>query len=444
MWAGLLPKASQRIIMTQTIALRLYGKNDLRLEMFDLPMLGDDEILADVTSNGICMSSHKAAIQGGEHKRVPANVADNPIIIDHEFAGTILEVGKTWLDKFQPGQKYSIQPAINYPGRELDAPGYSFPYTGGEATKIIIPREVLEMDCLLPYDGEDFFSASLSEPVSCIIGAFNTSYHFKAGTYVHEMGILDGGTMALLAGVGPMGLASIDYAIHGPRRPALLAVTDIDQARLDRASALFTPAHAAEHGVTLRYLNTSSGDAVSMLSDINAGKGYDDVFVYAPVTALIEQASRLLAFNGCLNFFAGPPTKDFLAAVNFYDVHYMGHHIVGSSGGNTDDMRAALDLMARGVIRPAFMITHVGGIDSAAETILTLPGISGGKKLIYTQKAMPLTAITDFPRVGETDPFFAELARITQANADVWCAEAERYLLENAPPIAGNMAGFRA
>ena len=39
-------------------------------------------------------------------------------------------------------------------------------------------------------------------------------YHTKAGSYVHEMGIKEGGKMALLASVGPMGLAAIDYAIH--------------------------------------------------------------------------------------------------------------------------------------------------------------------------------------------------------------------------------------
>ena len=96
----------------------------------------------------------------------------------------------------------------------LNAPGYSFRYIGGDATYVIIPSIVMEADCLLPYEGEAFFPASLSEPMSCIVGAFNASYHIPPGTYVHEMGIRKGGKMALLAGVGPMGLGAIDYAIH--------------------------------------------------------------------------------------------------------------------------------------------------------------------------------------------------------------------------------------
>ncbi len=423
--------------MTRTLALRLYGKNDLRLEEFDLPPIADDEILADVTSDSVCMSSYKATAQGADHKRVPQDVAANPIIIGHEFCGTLLQVGRKWAGQFKPGQKYSVQPAMSIPGRELEAPGYSFRYIGGDATKIIIPREVMEADCLLAYDGPGFFPASLSEPVSCIIGAFQTNYHYKLGEYTHTPGIVAGGAMVILAGAGPMGLGAVDYAIHGPRRPRLLVVTDIDQGRLDRAASLVTVADAQANGVDLRYVNTGTGtgDAVEALKALTGGAGFDDVFVFAPVAALIEQGSALLGFNGCLNFFAGPGKADFRATVNFYDVHYMGHHIVGSSGGNTQDMRDALALMAANKIDPAVMITHVGGLDSAAETIQTLPKIPGGKRLVYTGISMPMTALTDLASLGEGDPMCKELAALVAKHNGLWSVEAETYLLATATKI---------
>jgi threonine dehydrogenase-like Zn-dependent dehydrogenase len=416
----------------QTLALRLHGKNDLRLDTFDLPALTDSEILADITTNSICMSCHKLAIQGQEHKRVPHNLSQKPIIIGHEFCGTILEVGKKHQAKFKPGMKYSIQPALNYPGRVLEAPGYSFQYLGGNATKVIIPSEVLEQDCLLPYAGEAFYKASLSEPVSCIVGAFNTQYHWAAGSYQHINGIVEGGATIILAGAGPMGLGAIDYAVNNARkRPKLLVITDVDQTRLDRAAEIFPVAEAARQGVDLRYVNTKSGNAVEDLLAITGGKGYDDLFVFAPVAPLIEQASKIAGFNGCINFFAGPSKKEFNASVNFYDVHYSGHHIVGSSGGNTDDMREALDLMARNKINPSVMITHVGGIDAAAHAILNLPEIPGGKKLIYTNYSMPLTALDDFEKLGATNAFFCDLADITKRNHGLWSVEAEKYMLKH-------------
>jgi len=86
----------------KTKAIRLYGKEDLRLEEFELPAIKEDEILASVVSDSICMSSYKAAHQGTDHKRIPNDVAENPIIIGHEFSGEIIEVGAKWQHKFKP------------------------------------------------------------------------------------------------------------------------------------------------------------------------------------------------------------------------------------------------------------------------------------------------------------------------------------------------------
>ncbi len=419
----------------KTKAVRIYGKKDLRLDEFELPELKDDEILAHVISDSICMSSHKAAIQGADHKRVPDDIHINPTIIGHEFAGMILEVGEKWKNKFTAGQKFSIQPAMNQTG-SLNAPGYSFRYIGGDATYVIIPRIVMEADCLLPYDGDAFFPASLSEPMSCIVGAFHASYHVPPGTYVHEMGIKKGGKMAILAGVGPMGLGAIDYALHQDHKPSMLVVTDIDENRLMRASSLFTPEQAEKDGIRLIYVNTGRmNDPVRHLREITGGTGFDDVFVFAPVKPVIEQADAILGFDGCLNFFAGPTNPEFRAEFNFYNVHYAFTHIVGTSGGNTDDMRESLRLMGEGKINPAIMITHVGGLDAVVDTTLNLPGIPGGKKLIYTNISMPLVALNKLGEPGLKDKFYAGLHEIVSKNHFIWSLEAEKYLLANARPI---------
>ncbi len=419
----------------KTKAVRIYGKKDLRLEEFDLPGLKDDEILAQVVSDSICMSTYKAALQGADHKRVPDDIHINPTIIGHEFAGIIIEVGKKWQHRFKAGQKFSIQPAMNRMGT-LNAPGYSYRYIGGDATYIIIPSIIMEADCLLSYDGDAFFPASLSEPMSCIIGAFHASYHIPPGTYVHNMGIRKGGKMAILAGAGPMGLGAIDYALHQERKPALLVVTDIDDTRLSRASCIFSPEHAEKEGVQLLYVNAGKmNDPVKFLRDFTGGKGFDDVFVFTPVKSVIEQGDSILASDGCLNFFAGPTNPEFKADFNFYNVHYAFTHLVGTSGGNTEDMRESLDLMSAGMINPAIMITHVGGLDSVVDTTLNLPQISGGKKLIYTNISMPLVALYRLGDFGKKDKFYARLHEIVEGNDYIWSLEAEKYLLANAKPI---------
>jgi len=421
--------------MMKTKAVRLYGKNDLILEEFELPAIKDNEILAHIISDSLCMSSYKAAVQGANHKRVPANVADNPVIIGHEFCGEILEVGKQWQHKFKSGQKFTIQPALNYQG-SLHAPGYSFPYIGGDATYIIIPNEVMEMDCLLEYKGEAFYGGSLAEPMSCIIGAFHAAYHTTQGKYIHNMGIVKNGNMAILAGAGPMGLGVIDYALHSDRRPKLLVVTDINMVRLNRASLIHTVDEAKKGGVELKYINTNDlENPEEYLISITRGKKYNDVFVLAPVKEVVEQGDRILAEDGCLNFFAGPSDPKFSAMLNFYNVHYASAHIVGTSGGNTQDMIEALQMMEKGIINPAAMITHIGGLNSVVSTTLNLPKIPGSKKLIYTNIEMELTAISDFKKKGKTDPLFTHLAKIVEKNNGLWSIEAEKYLLKNVKSI---------
>jgi threonine dehydrogenase-like Zn-dependent dehydrogenase len=424
----------------KTKAIRIYGVNDLRLEEFELPEIKDDEILAKVVSDSICMSSHKLAMQGDKHKRIRHDLTRNPIIIGHEFCGTIEKAGKKWAGKFEPGAKFAIQPALNYPGPDgkatLWSPGYSYEYIGGDATYIIIPREVMEMNCLLDYKADNFYMGSLAEPVSCIVGAFHAQYHTQGGSYVHHMGIAEGGSLALLAGVGPMGLGAIDYAIHGPRRPARLVVTDIDDARLARAGQLLTVEEAKKNGVELRYVNTRDmGDPAAHLKGLNGDKPYDDVFVFAPVKPVLELGDRLLGYDGCLNFFAGPTDPAFSASFNFYNVHYEAHHIAGTSGGNTDDMRESLAMMAKGELNPVFMVTHIGGLNAVVRTTIDLDKIPGGKKLIYTHKKLDLTAIDDFENKGKTDPFYRKLGELCKAHKGLWNKEAEDYLLAEAPEI---------
>ena len=409
---------------------RLYGANDLRLEEFELPEIREDEILVEVISDSICMSTYKCAMLGKKHKRVPQDCDVNPVIMGHEFAGNIVKVGKKYEGQFHPGTKFTLQPALNYKGT-MWSPGYSYPFFGGDCTYCVIPQEVMELGCFLEYKGDAYFEASLAEPYSCSIGAAHAAFHTRMGVYQHDMGIKEGGKMIILAGAGPMGLGMAEYIIHCDRRPSLLVVTDINEARLEKARALFDEEDCARMGVKLIFVNTAGMENAAEYLKNLAGGGYDDVFAYAPVKSVVEMASDVLGRDGCLSFFAGPTDTKFSAELNYYDVHYNSTHVIGTTGGNTQDMIESLELTAAGRIRPAVMVTHVGGLDSARETTLNLPNIPGGKKLIYTHISMPLTAIDDFGKLGETDPRFKKLDEIVKAHKGLWCLEAERYLLDN-------------
>lgn len=415
----------------KTRAVRLYGVDDLRLEEFDLPEIKHDEILVKVVCDSICMSTYKTVKQGKKHKRVPQNIGTNPIIIGHEMAGVIVQVGSDYEGQFVPGEKFALQPALNYKG-SMASPGYSYEYFGGNTTYTIIPPEVMELGCLLHYDGKAYYEASLGEPMSCIIGGFNATYHTIPNTYTHVMGTKPGGNLIVMGGAGPMGLGAVDYALNIENKPALVVVTDISDDRIAHARRCLSEAKAKEHGVELVYMNTMNFDnPIEALMALTEGKGYDDVFVYVPIPELVEQGDKLLAKDGCMNFFAGPTNTDFAAKINLYNVHYGSTHIMGSTGGNTADLIEALEMSSRGLINPSVMLTHIGGIDACADTTIRLPEIPGGKKLIYNHIEMPLTAIADFAELGKTDPLFKALAELVDKYNGLWNPEAEAYLLNH-------------
>lgn len=412
----------------KTRAVRMYGAYDLKCEEFELPEIKEDEILVKVMSDSVCMSTYKLVDQGVNHKRTPQNVATNPIIIGHEFAGDIVQVGEKWKNQFKPGQKFALQPALNYKGK-LDSPGYSYEFCGGACTYCIIPHEVMELGCLLSYDGEAYFEASLGEPMSCILGGYHANYHTNKVNYQHAMGTKTGGNIIVLGGCGPMGLGAVSYGLCYENKPKRIVVTDISDDRIERAKEVISEEEAKAAGVELIYVNTAKvKDAEAYLLELTQGNGYDDVFVYIPNKAVAELGDKLLAFDGCMNFFAGPTDNQFAATINLYNAHYTSTHIMGTTGGNTGDLIEAIDLASKGLINPAVMVTHVGGLDCVADTTINLPNIPGGKKLTYTQFDMPLTAVEDFEELGKKEPLFAKLDISCKAHKGLWNAEAEKIL----------------
>ncbi len=424
----------------KTKAVRLYGKNNLKMEEFDLPEMKDDEILAEVITDSLCMSTFKAVSQGENHRKVPEDIATNPIIVGHEFCGNILRVGKKWQNDFTVGDKFVIQPNIGT--KNCYAPGYSYRFIGGDATKIIIQNQVMENGSLLSYKGDTYFEGSLVEPLSCVVGAFNANFHLKKMyEYDHVMGIKEGGNMALLGATGPMGFLAIDLAIHGPRKPKRLVVTGRTQKKLDWVAKLYPVEEAAKHGVELHYVNTGIYDSfvepLRKLIDADgenaANGGFDDVFVFAPDEKLAQQGEELLAYDGCFNFFAGPADTKFSPRINLYNVHYKATHFVGTSGGNTNDMKQAISLIENKQVNVAKIMSHVLGLNGVPEATVNLPKLPGGKKVVYTHKQFDLTALADFGK--KNDIFCRSLAKILEKNHGFWNIEAEQYFLKNAPAI---------
>ena len=416
----------------KTKAIRLYGAGDIRLEEFELPEITEDEVLIRVVSDSVCASTYKAIKQGPAHKRVPENVAENPVIIGHEMCGEIIAVGDNVKSDWQAGQKVVIQPALKLPtGYD---PGYSYPYIGGNTQYAVVPKIVIERGCLLPYEGDSYFAGSLAEALGCCIRGFKGLYHTDYTNYIRTDGAKEKGRIAILGGAGPMGIACVELAI-GYAGAAQVVVTDIDQQRLDYAEKMCSPAEAAKKGVDLRFINTANmDDPVSYLREITGG-GFDDVFVMAPVPALFSMSEKICDEDGCINFFAGPTVHDLPGSLNLYRVHYDGIHVVGTAGSIPEDMTDIITLIEQQKINPGALVSHILGLNAVSDTLFAMEKPSGAKKVCYNELDLPLIAIADLPELGKTDPMYKALAEIVEKNDGLWCCEAEEYLLAHAPRL---------
>lgn len=414
-------------------AVRIYGVKDLRLEEFELPTMKDDEIEARIVTDSLCMSTYKVSNQGEKHKKLPNDLKNHPVIMGHEFCGVITKVGEKWKHLYKPGDRFVAQPNL---GRaDTFSLGYSFPYVGGEATNVVIMNEAIEKGCLLPYKGEGFFEGALVEPLSCIVAGFKANFHLRdRNDYDHTMGIKENGALAILGGTGPMGFLAIDYAIHNDRRPKHLVVTGRTQSKLDMAKRLYPVEEAAKYGVTLTYVLTADEDDI--VEELKAltpdAKGFDDIFLMAAKERLVTQAEQLLAYDGCLNFFAGPADSKFASTINFYNIHYNATHFVGTSGSNTQDMKDAIALIENKTVNVAKIATHIMGLNHVCESILNLPKMPGGKKIVYSGKEFPVTDVSAF---GENNELEKHLKELVDAHDGLWNAEAEQYFLEHAKDI---------
>lgn len=416
----------------KTTAVRMYGAMDLRTETFELPEITADEVLLRVVTDSLCASTYKAVKQGTAHKRVPPDIAEKPVIIGHEMCGEIVEVGENLKDTWKVGQKIVIQPAL-----KLESgydPGYSYQYIGGSATYAVVPKIVMDRGCMIAYDGDSFFKGSLVESLGCVLRGYKGFYHTDYSNYVRTDGAKRGGRLAILGGAGPMGIGAVDMAMDYAG-VSQVVVTDLNEERLAYAASKCSPESAKRRGCDLTYLNTSGlEDPVKTLIEMSDG-GFDDVFVMVPVPALFTMAEEICREDGCVNFFAGPAVHKMPGSLNLYRVHYDGIHVVGTAGSIPEDTLDTIRLIEENKVNPGAVVSHILGLNAVTDTLLAMEKPSGAKKVCYTGLDIPLVAVDELATLGETDPMYAELAKIVERNGGLWCAEAEKYLLENAPKI---------
>jgi len=377
------------------------GFDHLRVRKVPTPRPGPGQMLARVDAAGICTSLIKLVEQGPEHKFVYGwDITRFPLILGDEGSVTLLEVGETLRDRYRPGQRFVVQPAVDHSpinnreryrdrgqGITKVAVGYTLP--GHLAEYILITEEVLAAGCLLPLSdsGIPHAHAALSEPFSCAVSAQEHHTHLIQKDPLSPREVVNGlrrGGVTVILGAGAMGRMHIDLALSA--RPRAILVADLIEERLDLVRTLFA-ARAAACGIDLRAVDPASADLAASVGSVTGGAGADDVIVAAGSRRAIETAQGLVARGGVLNLFGGLKKGEEVVGFDTGIVHYREINITGSSGGSPWDVARTLELMASRAIDAGVHIACIGDLEHTIEFLRMIKAQAiNGKAVVYPHR----------------------------------------------------------
>ena len=296
-----------------------FGRDHRPVEL-PVPAHGPDQLLARVDAAGLCFSDIKILTLGSEHPRLAGrDLATDPVVMGHEVALTVIEVGEDLGDQFRPGDRFVIQADIYYQGQGL-AFGYALP--GALEQYVAIGKEILQGDegsYLLPVQPDTGYSeAALSEPWACVECAYGAR---------QRNGLKPGGTVlvAALAGAAcdhvELGAALAD----GPAPEAIVLCRlggDLLTAWRDAADKWGAACHVIECG--------ESCDFAALAEQYTPG-GFDDIIALDAEAMALCALVPCLAKGGHLAIIASRPLRD-PVAVDVGRIHYDDQHYIGTAG----------------------------------------------------------------------------------------------------------------
>ena len=274
----------------------LYGPHDVRIEDRPVPRPGAGQVLVEIAAVGICGSD----VHYYEHGRIGDYVVDAPMIIGHESAGTVLDVG-AGVSPDRVGELVALEPGV--PCRNCtqclhgrynlcpDVVFFATPPVDGSISRYVVIDAAFAHPAPAGMSAEQ---AAMAEPVS-------------VGIWAARKTQLSAGDRVLVTGAGPIGL------LAGQVARALGAdttvITDVNEFRLNRAEELGLRAARAGEPLTEQFdvLLECSGAPAALSGGMQAlapagrialvGMGADSVPINVPLVQ-----SRELSITGVFRY----------------------------------------------------------------------------------------------------------------------------------------------
>ena len=251
-----------------------YQARDLRVESIDVPTLQDPhQVKVKVAACGICGSDLHEYSAGPIFIPVdephPLSGQRAPIVMGHEFAGEVVEVGEA-VTRIKPGDRVAIEPILS-PNRDgkylmerynltplLGFHGLSGGGGGFSEYTVVGEHMVHRLPDALSYE-----QGALIEPAA-------------VGLHAVRQSSLKAGDSAVVFGAGPIGLMVIE-ALKAAGAAAIYAV-EPSEVRRQKATDLGA-----------RALDPQQGEVSAQIRDLTQG-GTDFAFEVTGIPAVLSQA----------------------------------------------------------------------------------------------------------------------------------------------------------
>lgn len=314
----------------------MYGKRDIRVKDVPIPEIQKDEVLIRVKKAAICGSDVRAYING--MKGVDEN---HPVIIGHELAGIIEEVG-TNVKHYRKGMRVTVAPNMgcglcddcirgkSHMCRNYQALGIHL--NGGFAEYMKVPAMAVSAGNIVEIsDKVSFEEAAIAEAMSCVLNG------------CQQCNIRPGDSV-LIIGAGPIGVMHGMLAkLSGATR---IYINDISEKRLEECKKI------------LPFIITVYSGLKEFIRKETLQKGVDVVITACPVPAVQQDALELAANYGRVCFFGGLPEEKKMVSLNSNAIHYKQLSVTGTTRASLAQFKEVVGLMEAGVIDIRKLITR--------------------------------------------------------------------------------------
>jgi len=326
-------------------AARFYGPGDIRIEDVDVPKIGRDELLVHNHVALTCGTDLKMFLRG--HR-----LANPPLVIGHEFAGTVEEVGED-VEGFKKGMR--IVAANSAPCMEcyycrigkpnlcerLDEVLIGFSSPGAYAEYVRLPGRIVKQNTLRIPENVSFEQAAFLEPLACVVHGIGLS-DIKTGDFV------------FVIGAGPIGLMHVQVAkVRGAKT---VVAADANAERLRKAAQL-----GADQLV-------DSSDPLNQVRKLTESRGADVTIEAVGKPDTWELAVCATRKGGTTVLFGGCPSGS-TASIDTGAVHYGELTLRGVFHHTPRDVREALRLISTRQVAVGPLVTHRKSLAEVEEAL---------------------------------------------------------------------------